>query len=513
MPINIKSPANVQKNNLMVFPAGEVVGDHGHLIYKNTNANLLSKIENIRVHLLDTTLVDAKASLYGYNGTSYFAIAENISLNFDGADDGYVATIIDESTPLWLENTGSQIHSLYGKVTNNASGKTQFIIDFEQYSDVSTFPINNTTEHDAASSTASTFEFLQNQNNQKWEVFDNDLPDGSVTFTVTGGGASYVSPTSGTINITNGYGFQNFNVSSVPSSQTGTITASNGASTNFNIQSTVDIEFRVYGAGGGPGSNYSGNSAPSVTPRSKGGDGGYAQGTLAGVIPGTVFYIVVGQAGSVVTGQSALPPNTFNGGGRGSSNFYGGLGGGASHVATNTGVLTTHASNTGNVIIVAGGGGGGGNVSWGGDGGGANGQTPATSTQFQNRSPGSGASQNSGGGGNSAFGIGGYTNTNLTGGGGGGWYGGGTGANSTGAGGGSGYVGFTGQGNIPALTNVTITQGGHTASGGYISPNSSTGNTQPTVLQNSVNGKIEVYKNGALDTTFNYTGAVQTYTA
>ena len=92
----------------------------------NTNSNLLSKIENVRVHLLDDTVVDVKVSLYGYNGTSYFAIAENISINFDVIDSGFVATIIDESTPLWLENTGSQIHSLYGKVTNNASGKTQF---------------------------------------------------------------------------------------------------------------------------------------------------------------------------------------------------------------------------------------------------------------------------------------------------------------------------------------------------------------------------------------------------
>ena len=42
---------------------------------------------------------------------------------------------------------------------------------------------------------------------------DLSLASGSVTFTVTGGGASFVSPTSGTINLTNVYGFQNFNVS------------------------------------------------------------------------------------------------------------------------------------------------------------------------------------------------------------------------------------------------------------------------------------------------------------
>ena len=53
MPINIKSPANVQKNSLMVFPAGEVVGDHGHLIFKNTNSNLLSKIDNFEKTLFE----------------------------------------------------------------------------------------------------------------------------------------------------------------------------------------------------------------------------------------------------------------------------------------------------------------------------------------------------------------------------------------------------------------------------------------------------------------------------
>jgi len=62
------------------------------------------------------------------------------------------------------------------------------------------------------------------------------------------------------------------------------------------------------------------------------------------------------------------------------------------------------------------------------------------------------------------------------------------------------------------LTSTTITQGGHTGSGGFLSPNSNTGNTAPTVQQASLNGYVEVYKNGVLDSTFNYTGTVQTYT-
>jgi len=515
MPINISSPANVQKNSLMVFPAGSVVGDYGHLIFKSTNLNLLSKIENVRVHLVDDTASDVKISLYGYNGTSYFAIAENIPVSFDTTDIGLTATVIDESTPLWLENTGTQIHSLYGKVNDNGVGKVQFIIDFEQYSDVSTFPINNATEHDTASGTPSTWEIPQNTSNLKWEVFDNDLASGSVTFSVTGAAASYISPTSGTITVTNGYGYQNFTTSGVSSNQSGTITASNGVSTNISVLGTFNIEFRAYGAGGGPGNNYSGTGQ---TPLAKGGDGGYAQGTLTSVSPGETFYIVVGEAGTVIQGVTAVPPNTYNGGGRGSSGYYGGSGGGATHVATNTGVLTSQVNTQGNVILVAGGGGGGGNCSHGGAGGGTNGEQPASSTQYSNRTGGLGGTQTAGGapynsgsiGG--SFGLGGYSTLNLTGGGGGGWYGGGTGENSAGGGGGSGYIGFTGTANLSALTSATLTQGGHTGSGGFLSPNSNTSNTAPTIQQASLNGYVEVYKNGVLDSTFNYTGTVQTYT-
>ena len=270
-----------------------------------------------------------------------------------------------------------------------------------------------------------------------------------------------------------------------------------------------DVTFKVFGAGGGPGNNYSNNGNPH-----HGGDGGYSEGTLLSVLSGTTFYIVVGQGGVSQTGNTQ--PARYNGGAKaGNGNFWGGSGGGASHVATATGILSSLSGNTSAVIIVAGGGGGGGNCSVGGDGGGTSGLSAnATGTQFFNRVGGQPGTQSAGGNANyggivGAFGVGGYSNQNLAGGGGGGWYGGGGGNNSTGGGGGSGYVGFSASGGLPALTSTTMTTGGGSQGGqgsGGLSGNNQSNGTPGT------NGKIEVYRNGSIDTTYNYTGGVQTFT-
>lgn len=81
----------------------------------------------------------------------------------------------------------------------------------------------------------------------------------------------------------------------------------------------------------------------------------------------------------------------------------------------------------------------------------------STSTQFSFRTPGSGATQNSG----KSNGVG-YSGTqNLSGGGGGGFYGGGTGNNSTGGGGGSGYIGGVSSGStITGNTSMPNPDGG-----------------------------------------------------
>lgn len=196
----------------------------------------------------------------------------------------------------------------------------------------------------------------------------------------------------------------------------------------------------------------------------------------------TTLYVCVGGRGNPQPGGNGYegggwtagnPPTLakggYNGGGVAitpqSYTLDSGTGGGATHIATANGVLSSLSGNRSAVIVVAGGGGGGSYLALrngskyygtGGAGGGLNGNDGVTSYG----TPGKGASQTAGGtttnnGGdeiygcttyNGSFGQGGYcTITAFTGGGGGGgYYGGGGGANNNGAtpgGGGSGYLG------------------------------------------------------------------------
>jgi len=211
-----------------------------------------------------------------------------------------------------------------------------------------------------------------------------------------------------------------------------------GAQQTFTVPSGVStITIKVWGAQGGSGGYYSNSSYCST-----GGKGGYATGNLS-VTAGNTVYVYVGGQGesfeSCNTYMKNLPVN--EGGWNGGGDSYGGTwpgtgGGGASDVRYG-------GTSISNRKIVAGGGGGGGNsgnatqISNGGAGGGSSGQTMSNTTQYSNRTPGTGATQSSG----NSNGIGSTANQNLSGGGGGGYYGGGIGNNSTGAGGGSGYIG------------------------------------------------------------------------
>lgn len=203
-----------------------------------------------------------------------------------------------------------------------------------------------------------------------------------------------------------------------------------------------------------------------------GGLGGYSYGHVL-LEKGAVLYICCGQAGSKTSSTS------YNGGGGGKSQHFGftdnyqptptgGSGGGATHIATVTGTLSSiGSSNLSKILIVAGGGGGhadgdglGTAYGLGGTGGGTNG---GASTGFSSWKY-SGGTQTSG----NAFGQGQTAATawgdwsgnenyacNASGGGGGGLYGGKasdvTGnhkeAASCGGGGGSGYTG-----GVPSLT-------------------------------------------------------------
>ena len=192
-----------------------------------------------------------------------------------------------------------------------------------------------------------------------------------------------------------------------------------------------------------------------------GGKGGYATGSMA-ISPGTTLYVVVGQEGF----QSATT-QAYNGGGYGNLNTSsygnGGTGGGATHIATASGILSSLSSNTSAVKIVAGGGGGAGGCTSpsystyaynGGAGGGLNG-IDGLGYSSTSRVGGGGGSQTAGGTSyagsypplvQSGFGQGAcvndYTGDIIQGGGGGGgYYGGGCGfQNGGGGGGGSSYI-------------------------------------------------------------------------
>jgi len=219
-----------------------------------------------------------------------------------------------------------------------------------------------------------------------------------------------------------------------------------------NIQSitvpyTGTYKLEVWGAQGGGNIQYFG----------PGGNGGYASGNKV-LNQGTALYIVIGQQGF-----QSFSSRSFNGGGKGNPGTgYGDgfTGGGATHIATRTGELSSLASFQSDVLIVAGGGGAGAGgcgytqyVATGGAGGGLNGGNGTDSNNEPSYRPGgTGGTQTTGGTSqnaseNSAFGYG-ASSTTATGdciqggGGGGGWYGGGAGATAGGGGGGgSGYIG------------------------------------------------------------------------
>ena len=242
MAINTLTPLSVEKQSLMLYPAGTSAGDYGMLVYNNSNANIATKIENVRFNLLVPNTSDVKVSLYTNNPAGqYYAIAQDIVLaTLNNKHD--TITIIDESTPIWLSNVSGQAHQLYAKVTTAGEGKVQVIIDYEVYSDLSNMPTSNSTHH-ALSSTASTFA-IPESSTVAWTVYANFMQSGTVSWTASGTGASYITPTSGTINVTNGIGTVNLTGQSVSNNvYTGTLTATSGslqATTTFEV-ATADL--------------------------------------------------------------------------------------------------------------------------------------------------------------------------------------------------------------------------------------------------------------------------------
>ena len=198
-----------------------------------------------------------------------------------------------------------------------------------------------------------------------------------------------------------------------------------------------------------------------------GGYGGYSTGTIS-LNSGDILYVNVGGQGSrTSSGTLENIAGGYNGGGlaigQACCNRSFGSGGGATHIATKSGLLSSLSSNLSDILIVSGGGGGayyGENVGTyglrGGSGGGYIGNSGAESTVADNQwCAGLGGTQTAGGaistncskssdvsGGTitGSFGQGGGNNF-ATAGGGGGFYGGSRSGHIAPGGGGSGYIG------------------------------------------------------------------------
>ena len=199
----------------------------------------------------------------------------------------------------------------------------------------------------------------------------------------------------------------------------------------FTVAVTGYYRLEAWGAEGGSASS------------GRGGFGGYTTG-LAYLTKGTKLYINVGGKGTNASTNNIEYKGGYNGGGsgKGTSDYKAAGGGGATHIAVKSGLLSTFETSLQDVLIVAGGGGGAGYhtgyyYGHGGEGGGLQGNSGVIMANTDGATAvGIGGTQTTG----ASFGQGANNGSNGPGGG-GGFYGG-TSANTyRGAGGGSGYVG------------------------------------------------------------------------
>ena len=218
-----------------------------------------------------------------------------------------------------------------------------------------------------------------------------------------------------------------------------------GSVQEYSVPCTGTYKLEVWGAQGG---------SYVVT----GGAGGYAYGN-AYLLKSTNLYIVVGGAGNAASGtREVAVSGGYNGGGSGRTSgaydktWYCSSGGGATHIATATGILSSLSANKQSILMVGGGGGGGlysnsGNAGagvlpvynfYGGAGGGLIG---SNSVQINTAYGGTQTAGGSGGSGaDGIFGAGGGVSSGAGSGGGGGLYGGEASYYYAAGAGGSGYL-------------------------------------------------------------------------
>ncbi len=138
-----------------------------------------------------------------------------------------------------------------------------------------------------------------------------------------------------------------------------------GGEQSFSLPITAGLQLHVWGAQGGtiPGP-LSINEGTATIDEMAGGYGGYSTG-LYDFLANQSIYINVGGQGSLNRGRNTISDGGYNGGGTGGVGNAGHLtnarstgGGGATHIATESGILSTLEGSKDSVAIVAGGGGG-----------------------------------------------------------------------------------------------------------------------------------------------------------
>ena len=217
----------------------------------------------------------------------------------------------------------------------------------------------------------------------------------------------------------------------------------------FTAPTTGIYKLEVWGAQGGVNDNTLDGK------KYIGGYGGYSSGVI-NLSNKKEIFINVGDQGKISQGYGTSAVGSYNGGGDGfyvansgcASNGFSSSGGGATHIALSSGVLSNLENNITDILIVAGGGGGAHycntwNGGFGGHGGGYTGGTSYNNlSDSSTNGYGTGGTQTSGGLTLPQNQISAVFGKSVEGSstGGGGFYGGGN-SDSGGAGGGSGYIG------------------------------------------------------------------------
>ena len=222
-----------------------------------------------------------------------------------------------------------------------------------------------------------------------------------------------------------------------------------GGEQTFTAPTTGIYKLEVWGAQGGVNDNTLDGK------KYIGGYGGYSSGVI-NLSNKKEIFINVGDQGKISQGYGTSAVGSYNGGGDGfyvansgcASNGFSSSGGGATHIALSSGVLSNLENNITDILIVAGGGGGAHycnawNGGFGGHGGGYTGGTSYNNlSDSSTNGYGTGGTQTSGGLTLPQNQISAVFGKSVEGSstGGGGFYGGGN-SDSGGAGGGSGYIG------------------------------------------------------------------------